>query len=266
MLSVANSLLFRYCLRLQDRRYDVSLLVIGVRKIVTMKKILDLLLGVFYPDLCIACAEAQPVHGQPFCFSCSQLMPQTHYHKLPENQMMDRLYGRIDLVAATALYFFTKESRVQQVLHQLKYNERPDVGVTLGEIHGRILRDVFPYKTAAGIVPVPLHPRRQKERGYNQSMAYAEGLSAAMGIPIFENALRRRTYTETQTRKSRIARLANVDEVFEITDAGMKLGQKHVILVDDVMTTGATIEACCKLLTSQADARVSIATIALVSG
>ncbi len=219
--------------------------------------------AVFYPDLCLACGVEQPVSEHLLCISCHHLMPQTHYHNLPENQIMDRMYGRVDLVASTALYFFAKDSKVQHLLHQLKYEDRPDIGVALGMLHGRLLKEAYPYKTAEGIVPVPLHPRKQRQRGYNQSMCYAEGLSLEMGIPILGNVLQRRTYTDTQTRKDRMARLTNVDEVFEITPAGTKIGAKHMILVDDVMTTGATLEACCNLLIQQGGARVSAAMIAL---
>ncbi len=145
-------------------------------------------------------------------------------------------------------------------MHQLKYNNKPEIAVKLGEMYGHTLQG-SEFKNTDVIIPVPLHPQRLKERGYNQSDYFARGLSNMLEIPLNPNILKRSIATGTQTKKSRFSRYENMKDVFEVTDPVLIAG-KHILLVDDVITTGATIEACSMKLLEIPDTRISIATIA----
>ena len=147
-------------------------------------------------------------------------------------------------------------------MHQLKYKDRPDVGQYLGKVYGAMLRQAPAFESVELILPVPLHERRLRQRGYNQSAAFAEGLAQAWGIPFDDKALRRTQHTETQTHKSRIERFDNVSAAFAVAQAETLQG-KHLLLVDDVLTTGATLEACGLKLLEIPGTRLSLATIAI---
>ena len=152
---------------------------------------------------------------------------------------------------------------VQRILHQLKYNRRREIGLKLGKHFGLQLNGQPPYKFADVIVPVPLHKKKEHKRGYNQSAVFAHGLSQILSIPVAKDALGRNVFTSTQTRKSRIDRWDNIKMVFELNQP-QKVAGKHVLLVDDVITTGATIEACGTALLQAGDVQVSVAAIASV--
>ncbi len=162
------------------------------------------------------------------------------------------------------MFHFVKGGRAQRLLHQLKYGGKPQIGVQLGEWFGRDLRLSPWFSEVQAIVPVPLHPRKERMRGYNQSDAFARGLSMAMGAPWYKQGLKRRIFTETQTKKGRLERFGNVEEVFEAGEPAQLAG-KHILLVDDVTTTGATLEACAIPLLTLNGVKLSMATIALAS-
>lgn len=219
------------------------------------------LLGLFYPNLCYACHRNLP-RGQsdPICLTCQHKIPRTDHHLYPENAFTERLWGRLDLESAAAFLQFVKEGRVQRLLYHLKYNGKREVGLYLGRIYGEVLKTVPEFQAIDVIVPVPLHPRKKKIRGYNQAELFAQGLSGAMQKPVL-NALKRVVFTQTQTRMTRAERQVNVSRAFERSE-DINLEGKHVLLVDDVVTTGATLEACgIKLL--QDNLQLSMAAIAI---
>lgn len=220
--------------------------------------------GLFYPNLCLACAERQPPRKALICSSCRLKLPRTDQHEYLENAFTGRFWGRAPIYSAAAMFHFVKGGRTQQLLHQLKYGGKPEIGVLLGEWYGRELRDAPGFHSVQAIVPVPLHPRKERMRGYNQSDAFARGLARTMQAPWYKNGLRRRIFTETQTKKGRLERFGNVEEVFEVGEPE-KLSGKHILLVDDVITTGATLEACTHVLFTLPDVKVSLATIAMAS-
>ncbi len=150
---------------------------------------------------------------------------------------------------------------VQRLIHQLKYKGNYEIGVFLGKLCGSKLKDSEYFNTADVIIPVPLHWKKVKKRGYNQSEMFAKGLSKIMGAELNTTVLSRKVHTETQTRKSRQERWKNVSDVFELSAPGQLTG-KHILLVDDVITTGATLEASATRLCSIPDVKISIATIA----
>jgi ComF family protein len=187
-------------------------------------------------------------------------MPQTNYHLDPENALMKRFATRLPVAMISALFRFTKNGRIQHLLHQLKYKNHPEIGVVLGKLYGTKLSTTL--QTPVDIIlPVPLHPSRLRRRGYNQSGKFAEGLSLTLSVPYSDDVLSRRVKTNTQTRKSKLQRWQNVNNVFAIRDLE-KVAGKHVLLVDDVVTTGATLEACSQMLLEGGCRSLRIACIA----
>jgi len=220
------------------------------------------LVALLYPNLCLACSENQPIRGEAICLSCQINLPKTNFHLDRENPFTERFWGRIPLTSGAALYHFVKGGRVQELLHQLKYEGKWEIGIKLGEWYGRQLLESPHFKNIDIIVPVPLHPRKERLRGYNQAALFAQGMAEAMGKPWIKDGLIRRIFTETQTQKSRSERLDNVSEIFAIGNP-KKLEFKHVLLVDDVMTTGATMEACGMKILAMPGTKLSMATIAI---
>ncbi len=194
------------------------------------------------------------------CVRCQQQLPKTNFHLHQENEFTHRFWGRLDLFAGASLFRFTKKGKVQHLIHELKYKGKTNVGVELGIYYGHQLLESPLFRDIDCIVPVPLHPRKLHKRGFNQSDLFAKGLSQSMGIPHYPDGLKRRVYTETQTKKSRAERLANVLDAFEVYKPGRMQG-KHILLVDDVITTGATLEACGVKLLEIPGVKLSMATI-----
>lgn len=219
-------------------------------------------LHLFYPRLCLACDGAYRMQGDVLCLNCNATLPAVNYHVYAENPFTIRFWGRLPLNAGATMYLFTKGSKVQHLLHNLKYQGRKEIGVELGKKFGRALRISPHFSGVDAIIPVPLHEHKLWLRGYNQSACFGAGLSEGMGLPHWPNELRRIAYTETQTKKSRIERLENVEDVFEVTEPELLKG-KHILLVDDVLTTGSTLEACAKKILEVPGCRVSMATIAM---
>ena len=221
--------------------------------------------SLFYPKLCLVCGTKKPSKGEILCLTCQHKLPATGFHLDPENPFMERFWGRLPLQAAASLFHFIKGGRAQQLIHQLKYNDKPEVGTRFGQLYGKQLRDSPLFQGIDLIIPVPLHPRRKHKRGYNQSETFARGLSDSMGVPSLSNILERRSFTQTQTRKTRIERMNNVLEAFQLRREKVVQG-KHVLLVDDVITTGATLEACGMRLLEAEGVQLSLATIGFASG
>lgn len=225
------------------------------------KDILVDFISLLYPKYCFACNEGLVKGEETICSRCMLELPRTNYHFEPENALFKRLSGRIELRFALAFFLFRKGGRVQHLLHSLKYNNHPEIGETLGEVYGEELVQANYGEQFNVIVPVPLHASRKRKRGYNQSEEFAKGLSKSLKIPFSGDALERTTKTETQTRKSKLKRWQNVSEVFQLKHHD-QISNKHVLLVDDVITTGATIEACAQVLIENGCSSVSIASIA----
>lgn len=179
---------------------------------------------------------------------CLLELGETQFHGHPaDNELYYRLAGRVPIVGASALFFFDKRGRFKRITQALKYGNRPQVGTYLGHYYGEKLRKVPELTRVEAIVPVPLHRGRFAQRGYNQSERIAHGLGKALGISVVENALTRAAKTTTQTQKSKTERWENVADAFEVR----KPLSGHLMLVDDVITTGATLEACIRRLYAQ---------------
>ena len=217
--------------------------------------------ALFYPEICMACDETLYKHEHTICTRCIYSLPKTGFHLDNNNPVKKVFWGRIPIEGAASYYYFGKETRVQQLLHNLKYKGRKEVGTAIGKLYGQELCKAEGFKEANLILPVPLHPKKQKRRGYNQCDFFAEGLSESMSIPWSANVIERTTATDTQTRKSRFSRWQNVAEIFRIKDESL-VSNRHLIIVDDVLTTGSTLEACARAVIGATGVKVSVATIA----
>lgn len=222
---------------------------------------LDDFFSLFFPVLCPAYQKSLFKNESVICTDCIYHLPYTNFHLEKDNRVARQLWGRIPFGVSGSFLYFHKGSRVQSLLHQFKYNNKPEIGIKLGEMYGHILHHTASYQDVDLIIPVPLHAGKLKIRGYNQSECFAKGLSNSMKIPLFSGVLKQTVSTSTQTKKSRFSRYENMKDIFEVTDPEAIAG-KHVLLVDDVITTGATIEACSIKILEVADTKVSIATIA----
>lgn len=220
------------------------------------------LLQLFYPRLCEGCSNSLLAQEKVLCISCTAELPLTNYHNNSNNDTVSRFAGRLKFEQATSLAYFTSEGLLQHLLHQLKYNDKPEVGIYLGQQLGYGLQETEWIKGLDIIIPVPLHKKKEITRGYNQSLAIAEGLNDVLAIPVNDTSLFRQRHTESQTKKSRAERAENMQEVFGVRNTTL-LENKHVLIVDDVLTTGATLEACALALQKVPGVTVSFATIGI---
>jgi len=218
-------------------------------------------ISLFFPRYCLACSESLVKGEEILCTNCLLELPKTNYHLLQENPIEEKLFGRIPVRHGWAFLKFKKRGTVQHLLHQLKYNNHPEIGIVLGKVFGKALLDAGFDQSFELIVPVPLHRSRLLKRGYNQSSKFAEGLSSSLKIPWDESITIRRGKTATQTKKSRVQRWENVKDVFTVSQSAAISG-KRILLVDDVITTGATLEACGQHLIAAGCAQLSVAVIA----
>ena len=223
---------------------------------------IDGLIGLLYPRLCPACEENALPRESLICLQCHCELPYTEQHLEVDNAFTERFWGRVPLESGAAMLHFVKGGRVQALMHQLKYGGNQEVGIRLGIMFGETLRNTPLFDSIDLIIPIPLHPRRQRQRGYNQSACIAAGLSQGIGVTYGEQYLRRVAYTNTQTKKSRMGRFDNVSTAFQVRKAEQLEG-KHILLVDDVLTTGATLEAAALQLLEVPGLKLSMATLAI---
>ncbi len=218
---------------------------------------------VAFPRLCLHCRKRTAAQHQHFCVHCLANYVETDYHLYEENPVALHFYGRVPIEGATSLLDYKKGELSQTLLRKFKYESRKDIGRMLGNRLGEKLRGSVFLSDIRGIIPVPLHARKKRLRGFNQSEIFAQGISEATQIPTRSKWIQRHAYTATQTRKSRHERMANVAEAFSFRTNKSKIPSGHYLLVDDVITTGATLEAVAQLVLQIPDSRVSLASIAL---
>lgn len=226
-----------------------------------IRQLLNDFLSLIYPSGCEACQRSLVSGEEIICTYCVSDLPRLNYHFDHDNPLFKKFRGRIPIGAVTAFLKFQKKGHVQHLMHALKYKDKPAIGVALGKAYGHELVKTDHYATADFIIPVPLHKSRFRQRGYNQSERWAAGLSEVLGIPVAENLLTRTHRTVTQTKKTRLKRWENVEVAF-VTQFADQLVGKKVILVDDIVTTGSTLEACAQALIESGCAEVNIVCIA----
>ncbi len=218
-------------------------------------------IALFFPEICFACDEAL-FHKEEFiCTKCQFSLPKTNYHQEQHNEVSKLFWGRANIETGASYYYFNKGTKVQNLMHQLKYKGQSALGRFLGKHYGKELMNSTLYQKVDIIIPIPLHKSKLKRRGFNQSDSFAEGLSESMGVEWQSGLLVRNIATTTQTKKTRFKRWENVDSIFEVTNP-LSLAGKHILLVDDVVTTGSTLESAAQTLLKVSNTRVSIVTIA----
>jgi ComF family protein len=218
-------------------------------------------LELFYPSYCLTCGDRLPGNEKLVCFQCWSDLPVTNFNFDAENKVAQLFWGRVQIENATSFFSYKKGSRYQHLIHQIKYKGFKELGFELGQRFGFFLKESENFASVSAIIPVPLHPRKLKKRGFNQSEWIANGISEITGLPVVTGNLYREIYTTTQTRKTRYQRFQNVEGIFKLNQAE-KLNGKHILLVDDVVTTGSTLEACAFPLLENGQIKVSIATLA----
>ena len=215
----------------------------------------------FFPHLCAGCGTDAIGVNSVLCVRCNHQLPVTNFHLHPDNPVEKIFRGRIPVKSASSFCYFTKDSVVQRLLHQLKYKGNKEVGYYAGRMLGTSLMQSERFNTVDALIPLPLFAAREKKRGYNQAAILCQGIAATMNIAILSNIISRATFTETQTHKNRVQRWQNIEGRFELKDS-KAIANKHVLLVDDVITTGATLEACGQELLKAENLQLSIVTLA----
>jgi len=227
-------------------------------------KLAHALLHLFFPHCCAGCGSDVLQQDQSLCLSCICQLPLTNFHLYANNPVKDLFRGRLPLAHATSYCYFTKDSLVQQLIHQFKYNNRQEIGLYFGRCMGEALLQSIGFTMPDALIPVPLFGARERKRGYNQAHILCKGMAEVMDLPVWTNIITRHTHTDTQTRKNRVERWLNTEGRFVVHDPAAIRG-KHVLLVDDVVTTGATLEACGQALLATGDVRLSMAALAFTT-
>jgi len=226
-----------------------------------LKQAADAVTSLFYPMICPGCGHDLQSTTDQICISCFHRLPTTEFHRHASNPVEKIFWGRVPVRSACSFLYFTSHSIVQHLMHELKYNGNKEVGLFLGRQIGMALSDTDRFNGIDAIVPLPLHLKRQKQRGYNQAAVIAAGISEILGLELLPEALTRNRETNTQTRKNRQERWENIDGKFSLTRPD-SVKDRNILLVDDVITTGATLESCAQAIVSGGATAVSIATLA----
>ncbi|WP_298754242.1 phosphoribosyltransferase family protein [uncultured Psychroserpens sp.] len=220
------------------------------------------LLNLFFPQICSACSNHLSDNELQICTTCRHQLPLTNFHDDPNNAVHKILYGRVKLQQATALLHFSKKGIVQQMMHNLKYRGQEQIGEFLGEWLGELLKPMSSYQDIDVVISVPLHKAKLKSRGYNQVDKFAKAIAKSLHAEYNTTMLVKTTNTKTQVFKDRLKRQSSAHSNFEIQN-GMTLKDKHILLVDDIITTGATIEDCANQLLKIEGVKLSLATMAI---
>ena len=209
------------------------------------------------PRLCVVCGNRLAVTEETLCSKCYLHLPRTDFaNDLYENVMAKLFWGQIKLEKATALFYYEPHAETAQILYELKYKNHPEIGVVMGRMMAKELMKSGLFEDIDVLVPVPLAKKREHERGYNQSLELAKGVSEVTGLPIANLVIRRTKFVGSQTKRGRWERNENVEHVFELVDD--HISDQHLLLIDDVVTTGATVIACAKEMQKASNVKISV--------
>jgi ComF family protein len=229
-----------------------------------IKNIKEAITHLIFPHACAGCGTDVLSEENKLCFSCHESMPLTSFHLHANNPIEKIFWGRLPVRHATAQYYFTKQSLMQRLMHRFKYKGDKDLGLFLGRLMGYHLEEANRFKEIDALIPLPLFPNKERRRGYNQASLLCEGISDIIRKPVLKDVIVRTMHTESQTSKTRVERWQNMEGRFLLQNEAAIEG-KHLLLVDDVITTGATLEASGLELLKGKDATLSIATLCCAS-
>ncbi|MGS2741429.1 ComF family protein [Sinomicrobium sp. M5D2P17] len=218
--------------------------------------------NLLFPEMCPGCSVRLSPGERIICTACRHQLPVTEYHRTRENPVEKIFYGRVKIEFATAFLLFRKKGVTQQLIHHLKYKGHSEIGTFLGKWYGTCLLETDLSNKVDMVIPVPLHPKKQRKRGYNQVSAFAKCIAQALQVEYREDILVKTTNAKAQTFKTRLARWKESESIFDIRQ-GMPSVPCHILLVDDVITTGSTLERCTRTLQKHGNVKVSIATMAI---
>lgn len=220
------------------------------------------IINLFFPKVCSGCSSFLLSNENVICTVCRHDIPLTNHHLNSENEAFKKFYGRIPVIHTSALFYFHKKGIVQELIHNLKYKGHEEIGTILGEWYAEDLKTITLLQSVNEIIPVPLHQRKFKERGYNQVTTFGKALSSNLNIFYNESLLIRNVYSKTQSKKNLLGRTEGIETIFDVAYTE-KDHDKHFLLIDDVITTGATLEACSKALLKIPGAKISIVCMAM---
>lgn len=219
-------------------------------------------LHLVYPELCIACNKNLPDTNDMFCLDCFTELPFYNFKDFKNNEFSEHFKGKFNLEFGVAMFYFVKSGKIQNIIKQFKYHGKENYAVMMGELFGKLFAETDFAKNIDIIVPVPLHPKKEAIRGYNQSEKFASGITKTLNIPVNSTNLIRIKNTITQTKMNNESRIKNMLNAFSLIDSDLFVG-KHILIVDDVLTTGSTLYECAKILDQIAGTKISMATIAI---
>ena len=220
------------------------------------------LINVLFPKICLGCNNLLLSNENVICTVCRHEIPLTNHYLTPDNEGMKKFYGKVPVEFCSTFIYFQKKGIVQEMIHNLKYRGHEEIGTLLGEWSAEDLKTLAISKSFDEIIPVPLHKRRLRKRGYNQVTTFGKALSENLEIPFNENLLSRIVFSKTQVRKNLLGRTDIKENIFEVNFTE-KDNNKHFLLIDDVLTTGSTLEACCRALLKIPGAKISIVCMAM---
>ena len=220
------------------------------------------IINLFFPKVCSGCSSFLLTNENVICTVCRHDIPLTNHHLNPENDAFKKFYGRVPVLHTSALFYFHKKGIVQQLIHNLKYKGHEEIGTILGEWYAEDLKTIDLLQSVDEIIPVPLHRRKLKERGYNQVTAFGKALSSRLNTDYNDALLIRNVYSKTQSKKNLLGRTEGIETIFDISFTE-KDHNKHFLLIDDIITTGSTLEACSRALLKIPGAKISIVCMAM---
>lgn len=220
------------------------------------------IINLFFPKVCSGCSSFLLSNENVICTICRHDIPLTNHHLNPENDAFKKFYGRIPVLHTSALFYFHKKGIVQELIHNLKYNGHEEIGTALGEWYAEDLKNIYLLRPVDEIIPVPLHRKKLKERGFNQVTAFGKALSSSLNVDYNDSLLIRNVYSKTQSKKNLLGRTEGIESTFDVAFTE-KDHDKHFLLIDDVITTGATLEACSRALLKIPGAKISIVCMAM---